>query len=47
MISVFCVARNVDVEAAPKMKVSKVKELKVLDGKAAQNICEFVLYWYR
>jgi hypothetical protein len=37
------VARGVDMEAAnAKFKPAKAKALKVLDGKSAQNICEFV-----
>ena len=34
-------ARGMDMEAAkPKFMMTKVKELKVLDAKAAQNICK-------
>jgi len=40
MLPCILTARNVDIEAAPKMKVSKVKEMKVLDAKTAQNIGE-------
>ena len=37
------VARGVDMEAAnAKFKPAKAKALKVLDGKSAQNICEFI-----
>ena len=35
-------ARNVDIEGSvPKAKMPKIKELKVLDAKSAQNICEY------
>ena len=35
-------ARNMDLESAPKLKMPKIKELKVLDAKSAQNICESI-----
>ena len=39
---VVFIARGVDMEAAnAKFKPAKAKALKVLDGKSAQNICEF------
>ena len=34
-------ARNVELDSGPKLKLPKIKELKVLDTKSAQNICEF------
>ena len=34
-------ARNVELDATPKLKLPKIKELKVLDAKSAQNICEW------
>jgi hypothetical protein len=39
---VMSTARGVDMEAdKPKFMMTKVKALKVLDGKSAQNICEY------
>ena len=40
-----CLARGMEMEAAkPKFMMAKVKELKVLDAKSAQNICK--LTWW-
>ena len=36
-------ARNLEIDSGPKLKLPKIKELKVLDAKSAQNICEFSL----
>ena len=30
-----------ELDASPKLKLPKIKELKVLDAKSAQNICEY------
>jgi len=40
---VIPLARNLEVEQAkPKFKPAKIRELKVLDAKSAQNICKFI-----
>ena len=36
-------ARNVEFDSGPRLKLPKIKELKVLDAKSAQNICEWEL----
>ena len=33
-------ARNLELDSGPKLKLPKIKELKVLDAKSAQNICK-------
>ena len=35
-------ARNLELDSGPKLKLPKIKELKVLDAKSAQNICKLI-----
>ena len=35
-------ARNLELDKEPKLKLPKIKELKVLDAKSAQNICKII-----
>ena len=36
-------ARNLELDSKPKLKLPKIKELKVLDAKSAQNICKIII----
>ena len=38
--------RGVEVSAGPKLKLPKIKELKVLDAKSAQNICKIISFFH-